>query len=165
MKFIPAFLLLISFASCTDRTGEINIKLAAQQGEIDSLKTVIANMRPGLGELMSIIQTHHAKLWFAGTNENWDLAKFEVDEINEQLESAKQLQDVRPEVIDVPQIIPHLDSISMAIEAKDTAMFRAHFVALTNTCNSCHQSHGFGFNEITIPTAPPVTNQNFRPER
>ena len=38
---------------------------------------------PGLGEIMSLQQMRHAKLYFAGQAENWDLAAYELDEIGE----------------------------------------------------------------------------------
>src|ERR1700747_350413 len=38
---------------------------------------------PGLGEMMSLQQMRHVKLWFAGQAENWELASYELDEIGE----------------------------------------------------------------------------------
>src|SRR5262245_27566467 len=38
---------------------------------------------PGLGEMMSLQQMRHAKLWFAGQAGNWELASYELDEIGE----------------------------------------------------------------------------------
>src|ERR1700686_4900491 len=45
---------------------------------------------PGLGEFMTATQLRHAKLWFAGKQNNWDLAAYEIDEIKEGLEDAKR---------------------------------------------------------------------------
>ena len=33
--------------------------------------------KPGLGEFMTATQLRHAKLWFAGKDNNWDLAAYE----------------------------------------------------------------------------------------
>jgi len=38
---------------------------------------------PGLGELMSLQQMRHVKLWLAGEVANWELADYEVDELGE----------------------------------------------------------------------------------
>lgn len=46
---------------------------------------------PGLGEFMTATQLRHAKLWFAGKENNWDLAAYEIDEIKEGLEDAARL--------------------------------------------------------------------------
>ena len=43
---------------------------------------------PGLGEIMTLTQMRHAKLWFAGQGANWPLARYELDELNEGLEDA-----------------------------------------------------------------------------
>jgi hypothetical protein len=46
---------------------------------------------PGLGQFMTATQLRHAKLWFAGKQNNWDLAAYEIDEIKEGLEDAARL--------------------------------------------------------------------------
>src|SRR5262249_19825377 len=37
----------------------------------------------GLGEIMSLQQMRHLKLWFAGNAANWELADYELDELKE----------------------------------------------------------------------------------
>src|SRR5258708_38764496 len=48
---------------------------------------------PGLGEFMTATQLRHAKLWFAGKQNNWDLAAYEIDEIKEGLEDAASVEN------------------------------------------------------------------------
>src|SRR5262249_20689262 len=38
---------------------------------------------PGLGELMSLQQMRHVKLWLAAEAGNWELADYEIDELSE----------------------------------------------------------------------------------
>ena len=38
---------------------------------------------PGLGEIMSLQQMRHSKLWSAGSAHNWPLAAYELDELKE----------------------------------------------------------------------------------
>ena len=38
---------------------------------------------PGLGEIMSLQQMRHLKLWLAGAAKNWPLADYELDELKE----------------------------------------------------------------------------------
>ncbi|MBS1528953.1 MAG: hypothetical protein JSU01_01490, partial [Bacteroidetes bacterium] len=91
MKLIPLFILLFVLASC----GQGND--AQLQTKIDSLQQKVNKAyRPGLGEFMLGIQEHHAKLWFAATNRNWELADFEVHEIGETLDDIKQYCTDRP---------------------------------------------------------------------
>ena len=123
---------------------------------------MVEKLKPGLGEYMSLIQQHHAKLWFAGINDNWKLAKFEIDEIKETIDAAKLVDTDRPELKSVPMIFPPLDSVSEAVENQNLKAFEKSFQGLTNTCNSCHRINHFEFNVITIPQQPPVPNQNFK---
>jgi hypothetical protein len=134
---------------------------------VDSLSKQIQQLRkekykPGLGEIMAAIQMHHAKLWYAGINNNWKLSAFEIDEIREMLASAREIETDRPGVKDLAMIDPPIDSVALAVQSQDPAAFKKNFLVLTNTCNSCHKANHFEFNVITIPSAPPVTNQDFK---
>jgi hypothetical protein len=149
---------LVFFSSCSNSTGN-----AAMQAQIDSLNQQLAQTyKPGLGEFMMGIQVHHAKIWFAGKNQNWALANFEVGEIKETLTAVKKYCTDRPEIKSLPIIYPALDSLSNAIDQKDPKKFQKSFMFLTNSCNSCHQATHHGFNVIKIPDTPPYTNQVFK---
>jgi hypothetical protein len=54
--------------------------LAQEQGSAGKPATA-QPYTPGLGEIMSLQQMRHSKLWFAGRAGNWDLADYEVDEL------------------------------------------------------------------------------------
>ena len=49
-----------------------------------------APMVPGLGEIMTLQQLRHIKLWFAGRAGNWPLADYEIGELNEGFEDVTQ---------------------------------------------------------------------------
>ncbi|MEP7321220.1 MAG: hypothetical protein ABI761_04850 [Saprospiraceae bacterium] len=133
------------------------------QSRIDSLELKISeSYKPGLGEFMSGIQIHHAKLWFAGLHENWKLADFEINEIIEALDDIKQFCKDRPEVASLNLIDQSIDSMSNAIQHKDLKQFKNNFTLLTNTCNRCHQVTDHEFNVIKIPDIPPFSNQDFK---
>ena len=145
--------------SCNSNQG----KYRKLQTKIDSLQKELAETyKPGFGEFMSGIQIHHAKLWFAGQNQNWALADFEVHEIQESLDDIQKFCTDRPETKAITMINPAIDSISNAIAQKDPGRFKSSFVLLTNTCNSCHKATEHGFNVVTIPTNLPVVNQDFK---
>ncbi|HUX85224.1 MAG TPA: hypothetical protein VMV20_08310 [Chitinophagaceae bacterium] len=156
-------------ASCSHKTLTVNDQLYQMQIQIrglsDSIRTLRQEYSPGLGELMANIQLHHAKLWFSGLHSNWPLASYELGEIRESIGTAINLVRNRPEVSHLPMIYPALDSLTEAIALRRPDQFKNAFTLLTNTCNSCHQLVSYPFNVITIPTAPPVTNQSFMPPK
>jgi hypothetical protein len=151
---------MVLLATCNQQGGNSHLL----QTEIDSLRHQLADTyTPGLGEFMSGIQVHHSKLWFAGTNQNWELADFEIKEIQETVEDIQKFNMDRPEVKSIGMIIPAIDSLNAAILQQNTGLFESGFRFLTNNCNACHRTTGHGFNVIIIPTSPPVSNQRFAP--
>jgi hypothetical protein len=125
--------------------------------------------QPGLGEIMSLQQMRHEKLWFAGQAQNWPLAAYELDELREGFDdvvtyhpthkdSPLPLSAVVPKIMDEP-----LRRLDRSIAAHDSQAFAAAFDALTSGCNSCHQATSFGFNVVRRPAAPEYSNQDFNP--
>jgi hypothetical protein len=137
-----------------------NTKILQQQ--VDSLRNRVDNVyAPGLGEFMSSIQVHHAKLWFAGKNGNWELANFEMEEIQEAIENISKHCKDRTEIIELPMIHPALDSVKLAIIRKNPESFNNSFMLLTKICNNCHKTTQHAFNIIKVPDKPPYSNQIF----
>jgi hypothetical protein len=120
---------------------------------------------PGLGEIMSLQQMRHAKLYFAGQAENWDLAAYEIGEGFDDVlkyhpthkDSPVAPKDAIPRMVTEP-----LRQLKAAVEKKDGAVFGPAFDALTAACNNCHEATNFGFNIVQTPTSNPYPNQQFR---
>jgi hypothetical protein len=158
MRYLLSAALLIGLFSCNQSSNNNQIL----QNKIDSLQFKLNNIyKPGFGEFMSSIQVHHAKLWFAGSNDNWDLAAFEIKEIKESLVNIETYCTDRPETNSIKMIDAPLESISHAIAQKNRQLFKNDFVLLTNNCNKCHQAINFQYNAVQIPTTPPFANQSF----
>lgn len=101
--------------------------------------------QPKFGELMGQIQTHHAKLWFAGKNKNWSLADFEIHELQEGMEDITIFQKNRKETALIPTMNPYIDSLQLTIKNRDKKRFKIQFKALTDLCNSCHKDTGYEY--------------------
>lgn len=159
MKNTVFIFITIIFFACSQPSNNST----ALQSRIDSLeKKLEAAYKPGFGDFMSSIQAHHNKLWFAGQNQNWKLADFEIHEIMEAVDNIKKYQSKRKETETIPIIEPALDSVNLAIQQKDPALFKERYVVLTNTCNTCHQQTGFEFNVVKVPETTPFSNQDFK---
>jgi hypothetical protein len=120
---------------------------------------------PGLGEFMTFTQLRHAKLWFAGKAQNWDLAKYEIDELKEGLDDTAKLYPTHDgipvgEMIKTNVTVP-LEQLTKAVEAKSVAKFDQAFDALTAACNTCHAGANRAYIKIRRPTVQPVSNQDF----
>lgn len=126
-------------------------------------KAEMSHYLPGLGDYMLKMQMRHSKLWFAGINENWELADFQLHEIEEILEDIEKLKIEEDEAKLLPMILAPLDSVDAAVDAKDLSKFRSSYENLTATCNSCHVASNHPYNVVKIPDTPMFRNQEFSP--
>lgn len=122
---------------------------------------------PGLGEIMTLQQMRHTKLWLAAEAGNWPLAAYELDELNEGFEDAVHFHPTHKESpVPIAEVVEKimtqpLKDARAAVEAKDAAAFPPAFDAVTDGCNRCHKATNFGFNVVTRPAANPYPNQVF----
>ena len=124
---------------------------------------------PGLGEIMTLQQMRHLKLWFAGQAGNWPLADYELDELKEGYEDIVKYFPTKDDVPTGPMasaiIEKEVADLNKAIEAKDRKQFAAAFEKLTASCNACHQSSKKPFIVVQRPTANHYANQSFAPRK
>jgi hypothetical protein len=124
---------------------------------------------PGLGELMTLQQMRHIKLWLAGEAGNWDLASYEIKELGEGFDDILKYHPTHEESPVAPKdAIPKMVTAPLAdlrgvVEKKDSAAFEPAFDAFTASCNNCHQATNFSFNVVQRPTMNPYPNQVFAP--
>lgn len=131
--------------------------------QADSLKKIIKDEYiPGTGEIMNeIVQSHHYKLWLAGQQQNWILARYESHLLSGGFKRIQKYHAGTPEALATPMIYPELEAVDKAIARKSMGEFKSSFVLLTNACNSCHQATGYQFNVIKVPKLPSFDNQKF----
>jgi hypothetical protein len=124
---------------------------------------------PGFGEIMTLTQKRHIKLWFAGQSGNWPLASYELDELNEGFDDLATYHPTHKDAqLPIPQLIEKMikfpvSQLDEAVKAQDSDRFMKAFDQLTEGCNGCHQATKFGFNVVTRPAVNPYTNQVFQP--
>lgn len=122
---------------------------------------------PGLGEIMTLTQMRHAKLWWAGQAENWPLADYEIDELEEGFADAVEFHPThKTSPLPIKDLIPQLTTkpiaeLRSAVKQQDSAAFARAFDNLTTSCNTCHETATFGFNVVIRPTENTFSNQDF----
>ena len=76
------------------------------------------NYVPGLGNIMEAIQWRHIKLAYAGKSANWELARYELGQMQESLSDAARLYQGIP-IEKVNMIEQPMMALSDAIKSKD----------------------------------------------
>ena len=117
---------------------------------------------PGLGEIMTLQQLRHIKLWFAGRAGNWALANYEIGELKEGFEDADKLVGggTVQEMVGAP-----IADLQKAVDDKNSVAFTAAFDRLSAGCNSCHHALDRPFIAIQRPALLPYSDQSFTPTK
>jgi hypothetical protein len=137
----------------------------------ESLKRVEADLAtakdlaPGLGEYMTTIQLHAAKLWFAAKASHWELAAYELHELEETMETVKKL-NVEKNGVKISNVMDavlktQIAQLEESIKRKNQTEFQKSYDETLSACNGCHTESGHKYIRIIRPIAPPVTNQKW----
>lgn len=148
-------------------TGD-RAEIQALRKQIDELKK--SAYHPELGEQMLILQIRHARLWFAGEAGNWNLATFEVQELQEAFDAVVEqnpddanlqpdrLADVLPAMTRGP-----IADLRKAVDAKSKAAFEKAYDGLSAACTGCHHIAGNDMLVIRRPKTPLLDNLRVEP--
>jgi len=133
----------------------------------DKLNSVDTNLalwkiQPGLGTVMIEYGNRLSRLWFAANADNWDMAKYQLDEMTEIQEVGETTRPKRAPVLKAFEE-GYLKPMDTAIAAKDKPAFTKAFNAAITGCNACHAAAtgtnwtSYKYVEIQTPKIDPAT--------
>lgn len=142
--------------------------IAALKESLKSMQTELAaakELAPGLAEYMTTIQLHAAKLWFAAKASHWELAAYELHELEETMETVIKL-NAEKNGVKISNIMDavlktQISQLEESIKRKSQTEFQRSYDETLSACNGCHRESGHRYIQIIRPTAPPVTNQKW----
>lgn len=120
-----------------------------------------------LADIMEKLQRHSNKLYFAGRAQNWDLAAFYLEEIEETVKGIEK-KDIMEGQINISGlmqglILPEVEQLEAAVQRKDSQLFQKQYGALTSSCNACHVTANHPYIVIQPPQVAVMDNQRFEP--
>ncbi len=119
-------------------------------------------IQPGLGTVMMEYSNRLARIWFAASAGNWDMAKYQVGEMTEIQEVGETTRPARAPLLKAFES-GFLQPLDKAIDSKDKATFETAFDKAITGCNACHASANadhwtsFKFVAIQRPTIDPAS--------
>ena len=168
---MAAMIVLGIFSGCSDssdqstRVKELESRIAALEAALAKSKPTAS--APRLGNIMSMVQMRHSKLWFAGEQANWPLADYELHELEEDFEDVEKFHPTHGSAgLPVGQMAAQLPKpaftvLKQAIKSGDRAQFATGYDALTASCNACHTAASLAFNVIQRPASSWLSDQDF----
>jgi len=122
--------------------------------------------------VMQDVSYHFSNLWFAGEQENWDLANFYWSETRSHLRWAVRVipkrKDNAGREVDLIPILEGFENgplkqLQAAIAAHDKAAFETTYRTSMETCYGCHKAADKPFLRPQIPARPETPLMNFDP--
>jgi RNA polymerase subunit RPABC4/transcription elongation factor Spt4 len=116
------------------------------------------NIQPGLGTVMIEYGNRWSRLWFAAHGADWDMAKYQYDEMLEIQEVGETTRPARAPMLKAFEE-NYLSAVDKAIAAKDTKALEDAFKKATDGCNACHKAStsanwkSYQYVKIQVPTA------------
>lgn len=133
---ISVTLLLVALISCNNKSVK-NVQGAWIQGtEQEKIEFIESQFR---GFDMAMVETgyRYQELYWAGQDENWEYADYQLKKIRKAIENGLKR---RPKRANSAKHFLNVSLLEMnkAIEKRDTIYFNKGFQMLTNSCIACH---------------------------
>ncbi|MCX7606902.1 MAG: hypothetical protein N2170_06535 [Bacteroidia bacterium] len=135
--------------------------------DIQRLSHIVSERPIELSTFMAAYERFVTKLYLAGHHQNWPLAEFyheELEETAEQLEALRLSDDGIPvSAMMRPNLIEPLEAVEKAIHRKNAEDFEEAVQHLITRCNSCHAAAGKPYIYLQAPHQGKIPQQSFHP--
>ena len=148
-KFLILLVSVAELFACnnkTDNSQGVWIKGTEQE----KIKTIEKQFR-GFDNAMVETGYRYQELYWAGQDENWEYADYQLEKIKIAIENGLQCRPKRANSAEhfMNYVLPEMQK---SIQSKDTIIFNKSFQTLTVNCNSCHAMEQVPFFNVQIPT-------------
>ncbi|MEX1003267.1 MAG: hypothetical protein WDZ35_14200 [Crocinitomicaceae bacterium] len=130
----PFLLLLLTACGGKDQSGAEGKWI--QGNEEEKLETIERQFR-GFDKAMVETGYRYQELYWAGQDENWEYANYQLEKIRTAIESGLQRRPKREESAQHFLTVA-LPEMELSVQEKDTVAFNQGFKMLTANCNACH---------------------------
>lgn len=151
MKKTFILILTLGFFACNQPTKKENVQGDWIKGtETEQIKTIEKQFR-GFDNTMVETGYRYQELYWAGQDENWEYADYQLDKIKLVIENGLERRPKRAKSAEhfLTYVLPEMKK---SLEKKDIEVFNKNFQTMTINCNSCHAMEKVPFFSVQIPT-------------
>jgi hypothetical protein len=120
-----------------------------QGSEDEKFKLVSKHLR-GFDATMVEVGYRYTELFWAGHDENWEFAAYQLEKIRHTIELGMERRPKRAASAG-PFLTNAIPMMKQSIEKKDSSQFEARFKLLTLSCNTCHSMEKMPFVQVHPP--------------
>lgn len=146
-KFLILFVVVLYACNNKSNTSQGEWITGTEQEQI---KTIEKQFR-GFDNAMVETGYRYQELYWAGQDENWEYAGYQLEKIKIAIENGLERRPKRAKSAEhfLNYVLPEMEK---SVQSKDIAIFNKGFQALTINCNSCHAMEKVPFFNVQIPT-------------
>jgi len=150
MRFTFLIFSAFVFMACNQQESNGNAQGKWIKGsDQEQLNTIEKQFR---GFDLAMVETgyRYQELYWAGQDENWEYADYQLEKIKVAIENGFERRPLRAKSAEhfMQEILPEMKRV---LEKRDTASFNQGFQLLTANCNSCHALEDVSFFNVQIP--------------
>lgn len=144
---------IIFFAYSCNNSQEKNEPVGAggwlKGSSSEKFETIAGQLR-GFDVAMVEVGYRYQELYWAGQDENWDYANYQLEKIEVAIKNGFERRPKRAESGRhfLNSVLPEMTN---TIKSRDTVEFNKFFIMLTSNCNSCHTMEKVPFFTVKIP--------------
>ena len=149
MKFyITTILLILVIGACKEPTNKAQGSWI--KGTNQEKTEIIEKQFRGFDLAMKETGYRYQELYWAGKDENWEYAAYQVEKIRKAIENGLERRPKR--AASAEQFINEtLPEMGRAVMSRDTVVFSRAFRTLTLSCNNCHTMEKVPFFTVKEP--------------
>ena len=151
MKQTYILILILVLFACNQKADKETAQGEWIKGtEKEQIKTIEKQFR-GFDNVMVETGYRYQELYWAGQDENWEYADYQLDKIRLAIENGLERRPKRAKSAEhfLNYVLPEMKK---SLEKKDIEIFNKNFKNLTINCNSCHAMEKVTFFSVQIPT-------------
>ncbi|WP_435261809.1 hypothetical protein [Tenacibaculum sp. nBUS_03] len=148
---ITIILILLTLFSCNKKEAYQPVQGKWIKGtEQEKLKMIETQFR-GFDKAMIEVGYRYQELYWAGEDENWEYANYQLQKINKAIKLGLQRRPKRAASAEnfLDYVIPE---VRKSIQEKDKKLFQNNFQMMRNNCTICHSVERVPSFTVRIPT-------------
>jgi CRISPR/Cas system CSM-associated protein Csm2 small subunit len=147
--FFTVILITVIIQSCFQADNKTVHGDWIKGSEEEKIKTIEKQFR-GFDNAMVETGYRYQELYWAGQDENWEYAKYQLEKIKVAIENGLERRPKRAKSAE-HFLTYTLPEMLKAVESKDTSVFNKNFQILRTACKSCHIKEDVPFIQSAIP--------------
>jgi hypothetical protein len=139
------------FFSCGKQSKEDKAQGDWIKGTKHEQIKIIEKQFRGFDNAMIEVGYRYQELYWAGQDENWEYANYQLEKIKLAIENALERRPKRAKAAKnfMNNVLPEMKK---SIQSKDSIYFNKTFLTLTLNCNGCHMQEKISFFNVQLPT-------------